>query len=186
MSNVASAETDWAGEKYALEQQGYKIVYDPSIPVTQTDFTQNVVAMKNAGVKILFIDQLPQNYASALLKNLEQQNFHPQVILGGGQLQQCPHPQLGWAPQPSTAPTSTRTRRCTSVRMRPTIPAVSLFNNWVKVASPGFNADLFTLYGWLSAELFSQAPEERRFRSRAGVRCSRPCPRSPRSAGTTS
>ena len=57
-------------------------IYDPSVTVTQTDFTQNVIAMKNAGVKILFIDQMPPNYASAMLKNLAQQNFHPQVILG--------------------------------------------------------------------------------------------------------
>ena len=31
------------------------------------------------------------------------------------------------------------------------------FLNWVNVASPGFKPDLFTLYGWLSAELFAQA-----------------------------
>jgi hypothetical protein len=36
------------------------------------------------------------------------------------------------------------------------IPAVALFNHWVQVADPGFHADLFTLYGWLSAQLFSQ------------------------------
>ena len=48
-----------------------------SVPVTQTDFTQNVIAMKNAGVKILFIDQMPENYASAVFKALDQQNFHP-------------------------------------------------------------------------------------------------------------
>ena len=49
---------------------------------TQTDFTQNVIAMKNAGVKMLFIDQMSEVYASALLKNLSQQNFHPIVVLG--------------------------------------------------------------------------------------------------------
>ena len=39
----------------------------------------------------------------------------------------------------------------------PAIPAVSTFLTWVQKASPGFHADLYTLYGWLSAELFAQA-----------------------------
>ena len=39
----------------------------------------------------------------------------------------------------------------------PGIPAVGTFNHWVNHASAGFHADLYTLYGWLSAELFAQA-----------------------------
>ena len=34
---------------------------------------------------------------------------------------------------------------------------MATFLHWVNVASPGFTTDLFTLYGWLSAELFAQA-----------------------------
>jgi ABC-type branched-subunit amino acid transport system substrate-binding protein len=34
---------------------------------------------------------------------------------------------------------------------------VSSFLHWVNVASPGWRTDLFTLYGWLSAQLFAQA-----------------------------
>ena len=156
VSNTASALTDWAGEKYVMQQLGYKIVYDPSIPVTQTDFTANVVAMKNAGVKIIFIDQLPQNYASALLKNLDQQNFHPQVILGAASYSNALIPNSGGASAVNGAyldqNTSLYLGQDSSV-----IPAVALFNTWVAKASPGFKADLFTLYGWLSAELFSDA-----------------------------
>jgi len=37
------------------------------------------------------------------------------------------------------------------------IPADQTFLHWVQVASPGFEPDLYTLYGWLSAELFVQA-----------------------------
>ena len=37
------------------------------------------------------------------------------------------------------------------------IPAVGTFLHWVNVASPGFAPDLFTLYGWNSAQLFVQA-----------------------------
>ena len=55
------------------------MLYDPSFDLTQTDFTQNVIAMKNAGVKILFLEQLPENYAASVIKALNQQNFHPDL-----------------------------------------------------------------------------------------------------------
>ncbi len=37
------------------------------------------------------------------------------------------------------------------------IPAVTTFQHWVQVADPGWKPDLFTMYGWLSGELFAQA-----------------------------
>jgi ABC-type branched-subunit amino acid transport system substrate-binding protein len=154
-SNTPSALADWAGEKYALQKTGYKVVYDPSIPVTQTDFTQNVIGMKNAGVKILFIDQLPQIYASALLKNLQQQNFHPVVVLGAASYSNSLIPNSGGA----SAVNGSYLDQNTSLYLgqdAKLIPAVAQFNKWVNVASPGFHADLFTLYGWLSAQLFAQ------------------------------
>jgi ABC-type branched-subunit amino acid transport system substrate-binding protein len=155
VSNVGSAQQDWAGEKYVMQKVGYKIVYDPSIPVTQTDFTANVVAMRQAGVKILFIDQLPQNYASALLKNLVQQNFHPQVILGAASYSNELIPNSGGPSAVNGAYIDQSTSFFLGQDAK-LIPAVGLFNKWVKIASPGFQPDLFTLYGWLSAELFSQ------------------------------
>ena len=82
VADLPSPEADWAGEKYVMEKVGYKVVYDQTYGDTQTDFTQNVIAMKNAGVKVLFIDQMAEVYASALLKDLVQQNFHPLVVLG--------------------------------------------------------------------------------------------------------
>ena len=155
VSNVGSAEQDWAGEKAAREKLGYKIVYDPTIPVTQTDFTQNVIAMKNAGVKILFIDQLPQNNASALLKNLQQQNFHPQVVLGGASYSNVLVSNSG-GPSAVAGVYFDQQASLYLGQDAANIPAVGLFNHWVQVADPGFHADLFTLYGWLSGQLFSQ------------------------------
>ncbi len=156
VSDQASAMKDWAGQKYAMEQVGYKVIYDPTVPVTQTDYTQNVIAMKNAGVKLLFLSQLPQNYASAMLKNLQQQNFHPQVILGSANYSN----DLVSASGGPDAVDGALFDQNTSLFLgqdAAQIPAVGLFNKWVQKASPGFKTDLFTLYGWLSAELFSQA-----------------------------
>jgi branched-chain amino acid transport system substrate-binding protein len=156
VADSPSAQTDWSGEKYVLEKVGFKIIYAPTYVVTQTDFTQNVVAMKNAGVKILFLDQMPENYAAAVLKALGQQNFHPQVILGAANYSKGLVPAAGGAAAVNGAMldqnTSLYLGEDSSV-----IPAVGTFLHWVNVASPGFKPDLFTLYGWLSAELFAQA-----------------------------
>jgi hypothetical protein len=37
------------------------------------------------------------------------------------------------------------------------VPEVDTFLTWLDKVSPGANADLFTVYGWASAELFVQA-----------------------------
>ena len=65
-----------------MEHVGYHIVYDQQFDISQTDFDQNVIAMRNAGVKILFIEQMPQNYAAAVIKAMNLQDFHPLLVLG--------------------------------------------------------------------------------------------------------
>ncbi len=156
VSDQSSALKDWAGQKYVMQKVGFKVIYDPSVPVTQTDYTQNVIAMKNAGVKILFLDQLPENYAAAMLKNLQQQNFHPQVILGGANYSNSLVSAAG-GPQAVDGAYFDQNTSLYLGQDASSIPAVTLFNKWVQTADPGFKTDLFTLYGWLSAELFTQA-----------------------------
>jgi len=156
VSDQASALKDWAGQKYAMQQVGYKILYDPSVPVSQTDYTPNVIAMKNAGVKMLFLSQLPQNYASAMLKDLHQQNFHPLVILSSANYSNDLVSAAG-GPQAVDGALFDQETSLFLGQDAANIPAVGLFNKWVQKTSPGFKTDLFTLYGWLSAELFSQA-----------------------------
>ena len=67
-STFPSALASWKLEEPVLKQAGYKIVYYTGVPLTQTDFTQNVVEMKSDGVQLVYIDQLPENYAGALLR----------------------------------------------------------------------------------------------------------------------
>jgi branched-chain amino acid transport system substrate-binding protein len=156
VGDLPSPEADWAGEKYVMEKVGYKIVYDPTYPITQTDFTQNVIAMKNAGVKVLFIDQLDEIYASSLLKDLVEQNFHPIVVLGAATYSNSLIAAAGGA----AAVNGSYFDQNASLYLggdASTIPEVSTFLHWVQVASPGYAPDLFTLYAWNSTRLFSEA-----------------------------
>jgi ABC-type branched-subunit amino acid transport system substrate-binding protein len=156
VADYGAAETVWDGEKAAMNHLGYKVIADPTFPVSQTDFTQNIVAMKQAGVKILFLEQMPENYASSVIQALNQQDFHPVVVLGTSTYSEELVPASGGA----AAIDGAYLEQPTSLFLGEDvgkIPAVSTFLTWVQTASPGFKADYYTLAGWLSAELFTQA-----------------------------
>ena len=139
-----------------MEHVGYNVVYDPQFDITTTDFNQYVVAMRNAGVKILFIEQMPENYAAAVVKALNQQNFHPVLVLGASTYSEELVPNSGGA----AAIDGAYLEQDSALYLgedASAIPAVNTFLSWVQKVSPGFKPDLFTLFGWLSAELFAQA-----------------------------
>jgi branched-chain amino acid transport system substrate-binding protein len=156
ISNQSAGVTLWAGEENALKKVGFKVIYVYETPETQTDFTATVIAMRNAGVKLLFLDQLPQIYAGAVLTALAQQDFHPQVILGAGSYSNSLVTAAG-GPANVDGAQANQSSSFYLGQDSGLIPAVDTFNKWVQIASPGFKADLFTFYGWLSAELFTQA-----------------------------
>jgi ABC-type branched-subunit amino acid transport system substrate-binding protein len=156
VADLPSPEADWAGEKYAMQKAGFKVIYQELYGETQFDFTQNVIAMRNAGVKVLFVDQMAEVYASALLKDLYQQNFHPIVVLGAATYSHALIPAAGGA-QAVNGSWLDQNASLYLGEDASQIPAVSTFLHWVNVASPGFKPDLFTMYGWVSTELFAQA-----------------------------
>jgi ABC-type branched-subunit amino acid transport system substrate-binding protein len=155
-STYGSALLSWAKEKRALLHAGYKITYFATVPVTQEDFTQNVISMRNAGVQLVYIDQLPQNYAGAVLKALNQQNFHPKLVIGTAAYSKELVPSAGGAAVADGGnlemPNALFLGEDAAV-----IPADATFLKWVQQASPGFKADYYTLAGWANTQLFVQA-----------------------------
>ncbi len=156
VAGVPSAIAKWDAEKAAMQSVGYKVVYAPTFQITQSDFNQNVITMKNKGVKILFLEQMPQNYAAAVIQALNQQDFHPVLVLGGSTYSEQLVPNAGGA----AAINGSYLEQNTSLYLgedKTAIPSIVAFQTWIQKASPGFKADLYTLFGWLSAELFVQA-----------------------------
>ncbi len=156
VADIQPAPTLFNGEKAAMEHLGYHLVYNQTFDVTQQDFNQNVVAMRNAGVKILFIEQMPQNYAGAVLKALSQQNFHPVVVLGASTYSEDLVGSSGGASNIDGSYLEQNAALYLGEDAQ-NLPAVSTFLSWIQKAQPGFPADLYSFYGWLNAELFVQA-----------------------------
>ncbi len=156
VADQPSAITKWNGEKAAMESLGYKVPYDQQFDISQTDFTQNVVAMRQEGIKILFLEQMPENYAAAVVKALNQQDYHPQVVFGASTYSEQLVPDSGGA----SAVDGAYMEMVNSLFLgedENVLPAAKTFQTWVQKADPGFHPDLYTLFGWLSGQLFTQA-----------------------------
>ena len=156
IANLPTTELAWGSEKNAMQHLGYRVLYDPALPAGTADFTAQVVAMKNAGVQILFLEQEPQNYASAIFRDLGQQNFHPVVVLGAPSYNSQ---LIGNAGGPD-AVDGAYLEQAASLYLgedAAAIPTIATFNTWVQKVSPGFTLDFFTLTGWLCGELFVDA-----------------------------
>ena len=155
-SAFPSALASWNLEKPVLKQAGYQLAYYSEVPITQTDFTQNVVDMRKAGVQLIYIDQLPENYAGGLLQALNQQNFHPVLVIGTASYSEA----LATAAGGAAAVDGSNMEMPNALFLEEDaaqIPAVGTFLNWVQKASPGFKADYYTLAGWANTQLFVQA-----------------------------
>jgi ABC-type branched-subunit amino acid transport system substrate-binding protein len=156
VADQPSAIGEWNDQRTAMEHVGYHIVYDHQFDLSQTDFDQNVIAMRNAGVKILFIEQMPQNYAAAVIRAMNLQNFHPVLVLGDPTYSEELVPDSGGA----AAIDGAYLEQFFALYLgedADSLPAVHTFLTWVQKVSPDFKPDLFTLFGWLSGQLFGEA-----------------------------
>jgi ABC-type branched-subunit amino acid transport system substrate-binding protein len=156
VADQPSAITKWNGEKAAMQSLGYTVAYDQQFDITQSDFTQNVVAMRQDGIKILFLEQMPENYAAAVVKALNQQDYHPVLVFGASTYSEQLVPDSGGA----SAVDGAYMEMVNSLFLGEdanVLPAAKTFQTWVQKADPGFHPDLYTLFGWLSGQLFTQA-----------------------------
>ena len=184
IADLPSTELAWDNEKKAMQHLGYTVLYDPALSPTTTDFTEQVVAMRNAGVQILFLEQEPQNYASAIFRDLDEQNFHPVVVLGAPSYSTQLIANAG-GPLRSTGPTWSRRPRSTWARTRPRSPPSPRSTRGYNGSRRGSPRTSSPSPGGCAVSSSSMHCATRD-RTRAGDRSSRRCGRSPCSTAATS
>jgi ABC-type branched-subunit amino acid transport system substrate-binding protein len=147
----------WRGEEATMEHLGYKVAYQNTYAVSSkyNTFVADVIAMKSKGVKMLFIEQNPPLYAAPLIRAMNSQDFHPFVVLGSSTYGESLIPTAGGAKDVDGMYFELQTALFLGQDAK-VVPAVTTFLHWVQVAKRGWKPDLFTLYGWLSAELFAE------------------------------
>ena len=161
VADEPSALDAWAGQEATMKHLGYKIAYENTFAITAKyeTFVTDALVMKNKGVKMLFIEQNPPLYAAPLIRALDSQNFHPVVVLGASTYSDSLIATAG-GPAAVDGMYLEQSLCYYLGQDKKVIPAVTAFLHWVQVASPGWKPDLFTLYGWLSAQLFAEGLEK--------------------------
>jgi ABC-type branched-subunit amino acid transport system substrate-binding protein len=157
VGNVDTAKAGWENAKYVMQSLGYHVQYERIFQPTETDFTADIVQMKAQGVTLLTLSSADVKTMARVEAKANQQGWHPEVTL------------LGAAGYDKTLFTLAGSNEAlegaylylpTAMYLgedRGDIPEVDLFVSWMERTNPGANLDLFTVYGWASAELFVQA-----------------------------
>lgn len=156
VGDVQSARDSWVGIKAAAESVGYKVTYERTYAPTETDFTADVVQMKSRGVKMLLLVAMDVKAAARLMKAAQGQNWKPEITAFGASAYDPQLIPLGGADALEGVyvylPTALYLGEDRNINKE-----VDLFLTWLKKTHPGANPDLFTVYGWASARLFTQA-----------------------------
>ena len=156
--NSSGAISAWNDEKAAMESIGYHVTYERTTGTTETDFTSDVLRMRDAGVQMVSLTQTDIATMARFLNAMQQQNWHPQLVTTAGTAY---NGNLFKLVNPGAAEGMINDTYYSMYQGedRATTPEIDLFLTWLNKTHPGFKPDLFAVNGWASARLFVQALE---------------------------
>jgi ABC-type branched-subunit amino acid transport system substrate-binding protein len=157
VSDVASAETQMAQQFAGMKSLGYKIAYVDDVNPLQSDFTTDVINMKNAGVDAVDLTGIDWQDAAIFVENAATQNWHPGLIFSGGPVYADQFISHAGGPAVTNGIQIGQVNALYLGQDAGKVPAVKQFDTWVKKANSSWVPDLYTLYGWASAQMFVQA-----------------------------
>lgn len=159
VANVPSATSTWANEKAAMQSMGYHITYERTYNPLDTDFTADVLRMRSSGVQALFLDASDVKTVARVLNAAKQQGWKPQLVAPGATMYDGTLFKL----LTSGAAEGAYGDQLAAMYLgedRSVVPEVNVFNTWLNKTHPGFQPDVFALFGWTSARLFTQALQQ--------------------------
>ncbi len=153
----AAATYQLGGLEAAMKHEGYDIVYSGEFSPFQSDFSQQILRMRAAGVQFVDLSAITAPFAEKVVQQMHQQRFDPTVIESSGLIYSD-----GFAQAAGGSAVADGIYNYQSVALyqggdKSTVPAVGQFLKWVNIVHPGWSPDAFTLSGWESAALYVQA-----------------------------
>ena len=152
VSAIQSAREIAANERKVMESLGYKIAYTREIGPNETNFTGDVIQMRNQGVKML-VYQGDVGNISRLAAAMDQQNFHVTVPNWGNATYDKQAFKIA-SPKAFEGAIIDAVYGMFQGEDAQLVPEIALFNEWMKKVDPNQPVDLFSFYGWLSGRLF--------------------------------
>ena len=153
---ASTSPTTWTNQKAAEESLGYKIVYERAVAPTETDWTADIIRMKNLGVQFWDLRNQNASFIAKMLSEAAQQNFKPQVIMTNSEYDASFFKLIS----DPTAANGVLTDQPFAMFLgedAKNVPEVKLFQKWMKKAHSDVTPDLFAMFSWASAALFVQA-----------------------------
>ena len=155
-ANVGGASATWLnGTKPAIESTGGKVLYDRGFGPTDTDFTADIVRMRNDGVQLIYISASDAPTFARIVKAAKQQNVDWPIIAGGIAYDEGFLKQVGADGEGVLG--DQLYSQFFNADDAAAIPAVKEFQTWTGRVAPGKKRDLFAAFGWASAQLFVDA-----------------------------
>jgi ABC-type branched-subunit amino acid transport system substrate-binding protein len=151
IEDAQSAKDAADGEMKAAESVGYKFVYSRVVEPTEANFTSDVVAMQQKGVKGIMMTGEVGAFVR-VAKAMKQQNFSVPFANWGANAYDPAFITSDAAPATNG---SIIDQQLAMFQGEDNLPEIQLFNKWLKQV--GGKPDIFAAFGWESARLFVQA-----------------------------
>jgi ABC-type branched-subunit amino acid transport system substrate-binding protein len=148
-ATAITAEHTFRNLTYSL---GYKWLYSRDAGFAETTFLPDMIEMKNAGVKMVFEPTQQGAYISTMAQEMKQEGLNALLVSGGNTYEENFDPGSSGDGTLVTGVTALYEGQDAKV-----VPAVATFDKWAKKVDPQTELDLYTLYGWINAQLFVQA-----------------------------
>jgi len=156
--NVGAAPGIWRNVKESAESVGYEVVYERAYTAGETDFTADIIQMRQAGVQMIYFISADAATIARVANTAAQQQWKPQVFaVGAGNAAYDP----GFLAQAGAAANGMVMDQPQALFFSKTdaanIPGVALYQQWMAKIGQGSRMDLYSAWGWGQALLAVQA-----------------------------
>jgi len=141
----------------AARSLGYTIAYQRQFGATETTFTTDILRMRRAGVDFLDVTQANAATIARILVEAAQQGWRPKVINAAAAYDSKFLSLLGGNTAVAEGVLMPNQFAMMYGEDEATTPGVSTFLTALKKVRPSFAPDLFTVFGWVHAQLFVEA-----------------------------
>jgi branched-chain amino acid transport system substrate-binding protein len=134
------------------ESLGYKWLYSRDASYTESTFLPDIIKMKSAGVKLVFLPTVQGSYIVTIAQEMQQEGLHALLVSGTNAYEKNF--------DPGSAGNGTLITGVYALYMgedAKVVPAVATFDKWTKKVDPSTQLDIYTLDAWINAQLFVQA-----------------------------
>ena len=155
-ADAARNNANW--QRQSCEAEGFVFVYDREVQPTESNFSSDVIRMRQRNVQAVFVI-FDVTGIARMFKSFHQQDYHPPLRYPSPAAYDGDFIGLTGA----DAAEGLIIGQSFSMFLgedQALYPEIGRFREWMKRVSPGQKVDLFAMYGWLSGKLFIEAMQK--------------------------